>query len=121
MPSGPSAVVAVLPGEARREEVKGLDLWARDSAQGQCEDKPWTWAGKNRVGNDPSARVLIMASFSSFNQTGTLSFVSLDVLLAGELPEAGTACDASLHIHAPNTNNTPGTGLGTGDSRARAW
>lgn len=58
--------------KAERER-KDYDLWARDSGSSsrQCQYKPWTWTGKNELGDDPSAHILITASFFSFNQTGT--------------------------------------------------
>lgn len=68
VPHGPSAVVTVLPGKAGKEGSRegqramtfGLRIW--EIAQGQCQDKPWTWARRNKLGNDPSAHILIMSS-----------------------------------------------------------
>lgn len=92
----------------KQRETKGHDLWGKDS---RSSSKAVSGQGFDL---DREEQVFCPHSHYGFlfqlQSNRNLSSASLDVLLAGGLPEARTACDISLHTHALSTNNVPSPG-----------
>lgn len=94
--------------EEKEAETKGHDLWGKDSRSSSraVSEQVFDLGREERVFCPHSHYGFLFQLQSNRN----LSFANLDVLLAGGLPEARTACDVSLHTHALSTNNVPSPG-----------